>query len=247
MVEQQNDKKGPFTLMQTGCAFLMLTNMLIYLGVIAFVFNMLDPGKLDPDYLAKRGFTTQTSEPEAPEDQAFRHLAEKKQKEQQEFYDGIVREAAQSPAKELSTVEDLSGYAKRSMVTSRPDEESPPSALQAPEPFFPRLNKIRAAKTLGYPPRLAPKITLEDSYIPYSPPEEPPHFRDGYRLPTFKLNAGFGYPIFSIPLPERTSGTIHTPVAEAPPAAPDDAEAPATSDDVFPSQSDTPETSETPE
>ena len=240
MVEEQKNKKGPFTLMQTGCAFLMLTNMLIYLGVVAFVFNMLDPGKLDPDYLAKRGFTTPDKVLEAPEDQAFRRLTAKKKKEQQEFYDGIVREAAESRANKLSTVEEFSEHTPRPMASSRPNEGNPPSALQAPKTFFPKLNKVRAARTLGYPPRLAPRITVEDSYVPYSPPAMPPRVRYGYRLPDFNLHAGFGYPVFSIPLPKNTSGTL----AEVPPTHPDDAEAPVTPDDASLIQDDVPENSE---
>ena len=235
MVEQQTEKKGPFSPLQTGCAFLMLTNMLIYLGVIAFVFNMLDPAKLDADYLAKRGFTTKSRELESPEDQEFRHLKKEKEKEQQEFIDSIISEAAQSQARETSAAAELSEHDKRPMAVSQPNEETPPSAAETPEPFFDKLGRIRAAKSQLSHPYREPEITL-DAYIPYAPPALLPRVQQGYDLPNFRLSNKLGYPVSSTLIPLKTDGIRPTPLVKTP----------ATTNDASPLQSGNSETNEIP-
>lgn len=55
MTPESAIKKNAFSPLRTGCALVMLSNMLIYLAVILFVFNLLDPSQLSEDYLEERG------------------------------------------------------------------------------------------------------------------------------------------------------------------------------------------------
>lgn len=77
--EQNNKKRDPFSPLQTGCAFVMLTNLIIYLAVVAFVFNILDPSKLTAEYLLQRG-STMPDEKESEKDKAYRDLEQQRQK-----------------------------------------------------------------------------------------------------------------------------------------------------------------------
>ncbi|MBL7017127.1 MAG: hypothetical protein ISR84_06175 [Kiritimatiellales bacterium] len=226
MVEPQTEKKGPFSPLQTGCAFLMLTNMLIYLGVIAFIFNLLDPSKLNPDYLAKRGFITQDQD--SPGDQKFRQLTEAKEKEQQAFVDSIISEAAQSKAQEISVAKELSKHKKRSLAVSRPKQEKPPSAGQTPEPFFKKLGEIHPVKTGVPSPYRVPRTK---TYVPYRIPASVPPVKEGYDLPNLKLGNKSNFPIAGILFSENTNDAPHLLPSEDSPST----------NDAAPLQADTPE------
>jgi hypothetical protein len=85
MDDNQNKRRGPFSQLQAGCALMMMVNLLIYLGVIAFAFNMLDPSKLSPNYLARRGFLVDNVlDSEAR--RAMDRIIDQKLKEQAQLY-----------------------------------------------------------------------------------------------------------------------------------------------------------------
>jgi len=104
----------------------MLTNMLLYLCVVAFIFNLLDPSKLGPNYLAKRGFTTPKNE--SPQDQAFRKLAEKKKEEQRQVQKDSMNLSVSLPELEPSSADQLSKISVRQPVKNWKHLENKPTA-----------------------------------------------------------------------------------------------------------------------
>lgn len=127
MPEQQKAQESPFSPLQTGCAVVMLSNMLIYLGVVAFVFNLLDPSRLDASYIARRGFASR-EEREDPEDTSFRRIAEERREDQlrvqREIADTSRRAGMESPSK----AGELSELRARTHASSMPEQPELPSA-----------------------------------------------------------------------------------------------------------------------
>lgn len=123
MDDDPKKKRGPFSQLQTGCALLMMVNLMIYLGVIAFAFNMLDPSKLDPNYLSRRGILVDNS-PESESDRAFDRMVSQKRKEQSQMYKS--RKEVFEPSN-VSSVEESRSQTRLS--TGWNQHSRPPSAL----------------------------------------------------------------------------------------------------------------------
>ena len=104
----------------------MLTNMLLYLVVIAFVFNLLDPSKLDPSYLLKRGFTTPKNE--SDQDRAFRKITEAKKQEQKDLQKQSRNLSVDSFNQKALSDGQLSKISGRTLSSSWEYEKSYPSA-----------------------------------------------------------------------------------------------------------------------
>ena len=54
MTNPPKENRGLFSMLRPGCAMIMMANMLLYLAIIAFVFNILDPSKINAAYLSQR-------------------------------------------------------------------------------------------------------------------------------------------------------------------------------------------------
>lgn len=121
------EQKGPFSPLQSGCAFVMLTNMLIYLALVLFVFNLLDPSRLDASYLSKRRFTAE-EEPEPEEDRTFREKAEERREANLDMQSKTIEATRSATKKTSSAAGELSRLPERELASSAPLE---PERLQA--------------------------------------------------------------------------------------------------------------------
>lgn len=65
-ITARQDQQGTSPVLQGGCALIMMANMLIYIGVIVFVFRLLDHSRLDVRYIAARGLTPRDGSAGAP-------------------------------------------------------------------------------------------------------------------------------------------------------------------------------------
>jgi hypothetical protein len=205
MVAEQKTKKNPFSPLQTGCAFIMLTNMLIYLAVMAFVLNLLDPSKLEADYLAKRGFTTPRKE--SAEDREFRMMAEDRREE--------LRKQPKLSLKELKTeptpAQELSKLPNRAIVSGRPEETPPPSSALTYDITESYKGYKDRARSRIYSLKIFPKVTIQPLYhaprmIPAKniPPER-------YDTIAVELAPGIEIPMFTISIPSADGNATYTP------------------------------------
>lgn len=210
-LQQQNEeKKGPFSPLQTGCAFVMLTNMLIYLAVVAFVFNLLDPSKLDASYLAKRGFTTRP-DPESDEDKAFRQLSDEKRQEQQKAQTEIVDSTRLNPKKEDSTAAKLSEMSTRDLASSRPEEPEKPKAALTQSPMHSGGSTVRTAKSRQYSVAIYPQATLGQMYSPFRPFVPRTVTLESYATLPIELASGIDFPTFSLPAVDPVRAYLYRP------------------------------------
>jgi hypothetical protein len=203
MAGKRSDKQKSFSPLQTGCAFVMLTNMLLYLVVVAFVFNLLDPSKLDSAYLAKRGFTAKNK----PDDQAFRQLTEQRQAKQKKFYDDIAEGHMRPRKKEMPPGASLSEQKSRPRVSSHPDEKPLPLAARTPAPVSDGHPAVKKASTRMFDIDFFPSVSLQKIYPSRSATSV---FPERYDALTIELAPGTDIPLFTIPLPQKTDSLIYT-------------------------------------
>lgn len=214
MPEEQKAKKGPFSPLQTGCAFVMLTNMLLYLCVIAFVFNLLDPSKLDPNYLAKRGFTTPKNE--SPEDRAFRKMAEKMKEEQRQIQEESMDLSVESHNIKPSPAEQLSKLNTRARTTNWKQKQSLPLATLTQNFTGGTRETSAIAKSRQSITPTFPRAVFRNSYPSYTLPSARPIAAERYDAIAVELVPGITFPLFTIPVPGPNNNLTYTP-SDAPP------------------------------
>lgn len=193
-LQQNIEQKGPFSPLQSGCAFVMLSNMLIYLGVVAFTFNLLDPSKLDASYLAKRGFTARPA-PEREEDKAFRQMSEEKREEQQLIQTSLFPGREQEP----SSAARLSEIGERKLDSSRPQEPEKPKAALTQNQQRGSKAALKTASTRLFSLSIFPQSTLGQPYSVYQLPAPRPVVLETYQTIPVEIAPGINFPAFSLP------------------------------------------------
>ena len=218
VAEEHKNKKDPFSPLQTGCAFVMLTNMIIYLAVVAFVFNMLDPSKLKSSYLTQRGFVVR--EEESEEDKEFRNLTQKKKREQQKFQQQQQTDAALGSEQFPSPALELSRRSDQPRITDEILQKGTPHAALTPS----RPKGYGGAKTAKSRQHLIstyPQATVRRSYSTLSTQEGRTIPPQHYDTVSIELAPGIEYPMFRIP-PVRSAGeSIYSPPNPVPNPVPD--------------------------
>ena len=215
-LQQNQEKKGPFSPLQSGCAFVMLTNMLIYLGVMVFTFNLLDPSKLNATYLAKRGFTSHP-EAEREEDKTFRQISEQKREDQQAQSE-ITALTEQEPKKDDSPAVKLSEVMARSLAISRPDEPEKPKAALTQSPRTGSTSS-RTARSRQYSIAIYPQATLGQTYAPVRLFTPRTVTLETYEAIPVELASGIDFPTFSLPTADPAGAYIYRPPNPIPEAS----------------------------
>jgi hypothetical protein len=144
--------------------------MLIYLGVIAFVFNLLDPSKLEESYLAQRGFSIR------PEAAPGGHTPRKpfdKKPTQHSIQTELIDYSKFSPKQESSAALELSKIEKHTFSTYSPAKLRLPKAAITRSPrrsghkiFY---NK-HSVKSRLFSVSVFPRASLSQLYSPYQLP-----------------------------------------------------------------------------
>lgn len=201
---QTPDPQGPFSPIQTGCALVMLANMLIYFCVVAFTFNLLDPSGMDSGYLAGRGFKSKP-EPEGPPKAEARPLlkANAAQSERPESAKTRQNQPA-SPAGWLSRIE------QRWHPPARPDDPAPQKAA---------LTESSRAGGAALPPApgrrrtlaLYPQATVSLPYSPYLPAAPRLIALEHYTSQPVALAPGLDFPAFSLPTANSAAAYLYRP------------------------------------
>ncbi len=219
-VQQNQEQHGPFSPLQSGCAFVMLANMLIYLAVVVFVFNLLDPSELNLSYIAKRGFTAQPTE-EREEDKAFRQMSEQKSKEQKKGIDF----SAPEPEQEASPASALSAAKPRELASSRPEEPSKPKSSLSQSPGGGGVAartaqrssirtgsiSLRAAQPRLYSVAMYPQATLPQPYSPIGILIPRPLIPELYETLPVQLAPGLEIPMFGLPTIDNVGVYLYFP------------------------------------
>jgi hypothetical protein len=220
-VQQNQEQKGPFSPLQSGCAFVMLANMLIYLAVVVFVFNLLDPSELNLSYIAKRGFTAKPTE-EREEDKAFRQMSEQKSKEQKKGVDF----SAPEPEQEAAPATKLSVAKPRELASSRPEEPSKPKssltqgstggggvAARTTQRSSIRTGNIsiRTAQPRLYSVAMYPQATLPQPYSPIGILIPRPLVPELYETLPVQLAPGLEIPMFGMPTIDNAGAYLYFP------------------------------------
>jgi len=216
-LQQHTEQKGPFSPLQSGCAFVMLTNMLIYLGVVVFTFNLLDPSKINASYLAKRGFTSRPT-PEREEDKAFRQLSTEKRQEQQAVQAEIIDASKLGPKKGDSPAVKLSELEARKLSMSRPNEPEKPKAALTQSALRTGGTSIRTAKSRLFSIAIFPQATLRQTYSPVSLFVPRPLTLESYETLPVELASGIDFPTFSLPIADPVGAYLYrapNPIPEA--------------------------------
>ncbi|NOU35355.1 MAG: hypothetical protein HOO88_01060 [Kiritimatiellaceae bacterium] len=216
-LQQNSDQKGPFSPLQTGCAVVMLTNMLIYLGVVAFTFNLLDPSKIDASYLAKRGFTSKP-DLERKEDTTFRQIAEGKQAEQKAVQDELLNASKEGSKQEPSPAVRLSQIDQRKFTPSGPEEPQKPKAALTASAHG-EGSTIRSAQTRLYSIAIFPQATLGLGYSPYRLATPRIVTLERYDTLPVEMASGISFPSFSLPSADPAGAYLYTPPNPVPEAA----------------------------
>jgi len=216
-LQKNQEQRGPFSPLQSGCAFVMLTNMLIYLAVVAFTFNLLDPSKLNANYLAKRGFTARPN-PEREEDKAFRQLSEQKRQDQQTAQAEIVDSAKLGPQKGDSPAVKLSEVTARNLAVSAPDEPEKPKAALTQSPRTGSIS-TRTARSRQYSVAIYPQATLSQTYSPISLFIPRTVTLESYETLPIELAAGINFPTFSLSAADPAGAYLYSPPNPIPEAS----------------------------
>lgn len=217
-LQQNAEQKGPFSPLQSGCAFVMLANMLIYLAVVAFTLNLLDPSKIDAGYLAKRGFRT-VPEPVNEQDQAFQEISKQKRQQQTEVQAEVIASSKQGPQQKESTAVALSDVGVRDLATSQPNEPSKPDAALTKSSMRSGSTTIRSAQSRLYSVAIFPQATLGQSYSPYQPTVPRPVTLERYDTLSVELAPGLDFPTFTMPSIDPAGAYLYTPPNPVPEAA----------------------------
>lgn len=210
--------KGPFSPLQTGCAFVMLTNMVIYLGVVLFTFNLLDPSKIDATYLAKRGFTAR-QEPKSEQDTAFQNLSQEKREQQQQVQTELIDASKMgfkqppSPAAELSQIE------QKRFKTSTPEEGEKPKAALTVSSLNAGSSPLRPASSRQYSFSIYPQATVPQLYSPVRLSTPKTVVLETYETLPVELAPGINFPTFSLPVADPAGPYLYRPPNPIPEAA----------------------------
>ena len=216
-LQQSTEQQGPFSPLQTGCAFVMLTNMLIYLAVVAFTFNLLDPSKIDASYLAKRGFTSKP-DPEREEDKAFRQLSEQKRQDQQEAQTETI-DSSLELKQEPSPAAKLSEITARTLEKSQPEEPEKPKAALTQSSLRGGGSAIRTAPSRLYSISIYPQATLSQTYSPYLPASPRIVTLERYETLPVEMAPGINFQTFSLPTADPSGAYLYTPPNPVPEAS----------------------------
>ena len=192
--------------MQTGCAFVMLTNMLIYLAVVAFTLNLLDASKIDASYLAQRGFTIRT-EPEREEDRTVRQRQTELPRPQPQQ----VLSPVTAIRKEPSAAEKLSTLPSRDLASSRPDESGRPQAALVPGPRMTGRATARTAGSRLYGSRAFAFGSPGQTYSPLGLQVGGIIAPERYDTLPVELASGFDIPRFSLPSINPAAAYLYRP------------------------------------
>ena len=212
-LQQNAEQKGPFSPLQTGCAFVMLTNMLIYLGVVLFTFNLLDPSKIDASYLAKRGFTARP-EPKSEQDAAFQKIVRNK-REQQQIQDDMLNVSRTGIKKEPSPAVRLSKLEQRKSLKSRPEEpENPIAALTRSRLLINKPIHSRLYSASIYPYNAVFNYSPINLYTPK------PLVLENYETLAVEMADSIRFPEFHTPSFNRPGPFIYTPPDPMPRTSP---------------------------
>lgn len=207
--------KEPFSPLQTGCAFVMLTNMLIYFGVVLFTFNLLDPSEIDASYLAKRGFTARP-EPKSEQDTAYQRLSQQKREQQQvqveQSTDARRKLEEESPAVNLSKIEE------RKLSSSRPQEPERPKAALTRSTFAGGAPP-RAAPTRLYSLSIYPQATVPSFYSPIQIAAPRMILLEKYETLPVEMAPGIDFPSFNLPEASAAGPYLYQPANPIPEAA----------------------------
>jgi hypothetical protein len=217
-LQPNSNEKSPFSPLQTGCAVVMLTNMMIYLGVVLFTFNLLDPSKIDASYLAKRGFTARP-DPKSEQDTAFQQLSQEKRQQQQQVQTEMVDSSKLGVKKEPSTASQLSQIDPRKIASSMPDEPGKPKAALTESSINKGGTAIRTAPTRLYSISIYPQATVPQTYSPLWIPSPKIITIETYETLPVEMAAGINYPTFALPVPEPAGPYLYQPANPIPEAS----------------------------
>lgn len=198
--------KSPFSPMQTGCAFVMLTNMLIYLAVVAFTLNLLDASKIDASYLAQRGFTVRTKEERAED-----RLVRKRQTEPPRLQQNPALSPITVVRREPSPAEKLSALPSRDLASSLPDEPERPQAALVPGSLQTGGTGARPASSLRHGSRVFSLGGLWQSYSPLGLQVGGIIAPERYDTLPVELASGFDIPKFTLPSINPAAAYLYRP------------------------------------
>jgi hypothetical protein len=218
---QQNPEpqtKEPFSPLQTGCAFVMLTNMLIYLGVVLFTFNLLDPSKIDAGYLAKRGFTT-LPEPKSEQDTAYQKLSQEKRDQQQQVQAERIDSSKLGPKQEPSPAARLSQIEPRRLGSSLPDEGEKPKAALTESSLRSGSPSTRSVPRRLYSVSIYPQATMPQIYSPAQIQAPRTIVLETYETLPVEIAAGINFPTFSLPVSDPAGPYLYRPPNPIPEAS----------------------------
>ncbi|MCC7300169.1 MAG: hypothetical protein IT583_03725 [Verrucomicrobia bacterium] len=195
---------------------MMLSNMLIYLGVVLFTFNLLDPSKIDASYLAKRGFTSRP-EPKTEQDTAFQKLSDEKR--QQQAQPEIVDTAKLGMNQEPSAANRLSQIEPRKLGSSLPQETEKPQAALTESSRRSGNTAIRTAPSRLYSVAIYPQNTMPFSYSPLRILTPRALAMETYEVIPVEMAIGINYPTFSLPTPDSAGAYLYRPANPIPEAS----------------------------
>ncbi|MFA7257023.1 MAG: hypothetical protein WC047_05560 [Kiritimatiellales bacterium] len=219
--QQQNidQQKGPFSPLQSGCAFVMLTNMLLYLAIVAFTFNLLDPSKIDASYLAKRGFTA-LPEPKSEQDAAFQQLSQAKREQQQQIQAEQTDTSKLGPKQEPSSAARLSQIEQRRFESSRPNVPENPKAALTESSLRTGSTSTRSAQSRLYSSiAIFPQTTLPQTYSPVRLYAPKPVSLETYETIPVEMASGIDFPTFSLPVSDPAGAYLYRPPNPIPEAS----------------------------
>jgi hypothetical protein len=213
---QQKEPQSPFSPLQSGCAFVMLANMLLYLVVVAFVFNLLDPSRLDATYRARRGFTA-PAEPEAQEDRVFRQQAEERReaglKTQAQTIAGM-RAGTQPSA---SRTAGLSQGPARSPVSGAPAAPERPQAALTEGTIRGGIRRVYNPKMRQYDLSMFPRYAQQRYDVFSSIDQTAQTIRpETYSPIPVQIAPGLPFPFVSLPVFGDGSYVLYTPSKSLP-------------------------------
>ena len=203
-LQRNSEERSPFSPLQTGCAFVMLTNMLIYLGVVLFTFNLLDPSNLDASYLAKRGFTARP-DPKSEQDAAYQKIVRNK-REQQQIQDDLLNISRIGIKRDPSPAIRLSKIEQRKSLKSRPEEPEKPSAALTGS----RLLISKPIHSRLFSASIYPHNTIL-TYSPINIYTPKPLILENYETLPVELAFGIRFPEFRPPSFDQPGPYLYTP------------------------------------
>jgi hypothetical protein len=210
-LQPNTEHHEPFSPLQTGCALVMLTNMLIYFAVVLFTFNLLDPSKVDATYLSKRGFTA-SPEPKNEQDTAFQKISDSKYKEQQQIKTELLDASAAGWKKESSPAVSLSQIEQRKLESSLLEDPEQPKAALTESSLRTGSSAIRTAPSrLYYSSVIYHQTTLPQAYSPYRLPAVRMVMPERYGPLSVELASGIDFPMFQLPAVDPAGAYFYTP------------------------------------